>query len=630
MKRTLSVILSLTLLLTLCVPALAADSAVGSTLRLEETSGTVTVKTSAGQSKSVVKSMRLYNGYTIETGASSSAFISLDDARAVKLDANTKVEIAKSGKKLEVSLTAGNLIFDVRQPLAADESLNVRTTTCITGIRGSFGWVGLNDVALMEGHAGVTVPGANGWSVSRPLANGERVVIPEDGGAPVGAPITAADVPAFVVEAIMNDPALQAKIAAAMPTLDIAALIKSLPEKQAREAAAEKAAQQAADAALAAQNAAIAAEGEPKPVYTAAQPEKTPEEIAAERAARAEAREQRRQERQQQQAAQPQPQPMVFTALPSDQNLQTALNDTQYSIVRIPTVSAGNAPHQDYEDLNIPAGKTLEIYQINNLAQGSAYDAPSFTNLTNAGTLVIESGVRGTNNEYVTFSALNNRGTIEIGGNGAQVTLKLSAGASNNNSGTIKNEGTITLQSGGAASSGTLTNTGTINNDGTILIDGGATLANAAGATLTSSNAITLQSGGQLTNSGTLTIGGATGLVVTSSGGTITNTGAGKITVNSTLSLQGGTFNNSATLTIESSTDTQHGLFIYAGVTLTNTGTITNKGKIDNDSNNVTNSGTITNNGTFTNSGTITNSGSGAIVGAVTNINNGSVVNPQP
>ena len=57
MKKLISLILALSCLLTLTVPASAADSAVGTTLRLTETKGTVTVKTASGESKSIVKSM---------------------------------------------------------------------------------------------------------------------------------------------------------------------------------------------------------------------------------------------------------------------------------------------------------------------------------------------------------------------------------------------------------------------------------------------------------------------------------------------------------------------------------------------------------------------------------------------
>ena len=117
-KRLISLFLVLSLACSLSVPAAAAaDKAVASTLPLEETTGTVTVKTSAGQEKSIVAGMRLYNGYVVETGTSSTAFVSLDDAKAIKLGSSGKVEIRKSGGQLEIYLAAGELFFNVSEKL---------------------------------------------------------------------------------------------------------------------------------------------------------------------------------------------------------------------------------------------------------------------------------------------------------------------------------------------------------------------------------------------------------------------------------------------------------------------------------------------------------------------------------
>ena len=66
------------------------------------------------------------------------------------------MEIKKSGKKLEVSLTSGQIYFNVTEPLKVDESLNIRTSTMVTGIRGSFGWVNLTRMGLMHGHVTLT------------------------------------------------------------------------------------------------------------------------------------------------------------------------------------------------------------------------------------------------------------------------------------------------------------------------------------------------------------------------------------------------------------------------------------------------------------------------------------------
>ena len=280
MKRITSLLLALTLAFSLCVPALAED-ATGTTLRLEETTGTVKVKDAAGADKTARAGMRLYNGYTVETGASSSGYISLDDTKAVKLDASGKVEIKKNGKKLEVSLTAGQLFFNVTEPLKADESLNIRTATMVTGIRGSFGWVNGTEIGLMHGHVTLTCinPETSAVRVTE-VYSGEKVSY-EAGASSAAAdpelleidfvkePVTLEDVPAIVVEQVASDETLQAQLAeyaaeakaenAAAEVIDVKELVDSLETKQAAEAAAETAAQAEAAAAAAAQETAIAA-----------------------------------------------------------------------------------------------------------------------------------------------------------------------------------------------------------------------------------------------------------------------------------------------------------------------------------------------------------------------------------
>lgn len=280
MKRITSLLLALTLAFSLCVPALAEDAA-GTTLRLEETTGTVKVKDAAGADKTARAGMRLYNGYTVETGASSSGYISLDDTKAVKLDASGKVEIKKNGKKLEVSLTAGQLFFNVTEPLKADESLNIRTATMVTGIRGSFGWVNGTEIGLMHGHVTLTCinPETSAVRVTE-VYSGEKVSYEAGASSAAADPelleidfvkeaVALEDVPAIVVEQVASDETLQAQLAeyaaeakaenAAAEVIDVKELVDSLETKQAAEAAAETAAQAEAAAAAAAQETAIAA-----------------------------------------------------------------------------------------------------------------------------------------------------------------------------------------------------------------------------------------------------------------------------------------------------------------------------------------------------------------------------------
>ncbi len=123
MKRFIAMLLVVVLLAGACGMSAAAENAKGGTIRLEESSGTVTVSNAGGKVQTIRESMRLYNGYSVVTGLSSEAFVSLDDSKAVKLDASTKVEVKQSGKQLEVALVSGQLFFDVTKPLKADASM---------------------------------------------------------------------------------------------------------------------------------------------------------------------------------------------------------------------------------------------------------------------------------------------------------------------------------------------------------------------------------------------------------------------------------------------------------------------------------------------------------------------------
>lgn len=196
-RRISALLLAAVLCFTLVLPAFAADTAAN--MQLSKTTGTVTVTNASARTLSVKENMRLYNGYTVETAAASYAWINLDNAKLVKLDACSKVEIRKSGKKLEVLLKSGSIYGDVSQPLESDESMNIRTSTAIVGIRGTKFQVGhtapagsetgqLPDtlVSVMEGKVSVTTqntldsaaaPGAQPAIQTTAVAAGQTAVV---------------------------------------------------------------------------------------------------------------------------------------------------------------------------------------------------------------------------------------------------------------------------------------------------------------------------------------------------------------------------------------------------------------------------------------------------------------------
>ncbi|MBR5267332.1 MAG: FecR domain-containing protein, partial [Lachnospiraceae bacterium] len=133
-----------------------ADEAVASSMRLTKTEGTVSVTNKNGRDMGTMADMKLFNGYSLATAQASYAWMNLDDHKLVKLDAISEAEIQKKGKNLEVLLNSGNLLFNVSENLKSDETLNIRTSTMVTGIRGTCGWVKVVDssrtqVYILEG-----------------------------------------------------------------------------------------------------------------------------------------------------------------------------------------------------------------------------------------------------------------------------------------------------------------------------------------------------------------------------------------------------------------------------------------------------------------------------------------------
>lgn len=156
-KRMLSLLLVLALSLPSVFQVLAAEeSAVGTTVQLAKTEGTVSVTNANDRKATILKNMKLYNGYHVSTEEKSYSWINLDSTKLIKEDASSQVEIRESGKKLEVLLNSGNLFFNVTKDLEEEETLNIRTSTMVAGIRGTCGWVRVVDrwntyVYILEG-----------------------------------------------------------------------------------------------------------------------------------------------------------------------------------------------------------------------------------------------------------------------------------------------------------------------------------------------------------------------------------------------------------------------------------------------------------------------------------------------
>lgn len=205
----------------------AEDSATAASMRLMKTEGTVSLSDGNGKKISLFERMLLRSGYQMETKEKSYAWINLDDTKLIKMDAVSEVEVQKDGKQLEVRLNAGALFFNVSQPLGEDESLNIRVSTAVIGIRGTSGWVRILDpytaeIGILEGnvHCQVTDP-VSGQFKEGSIIGGEtvrcEVYLPETPGdkcAIIRRTFEVEDIPGFVLVDASPDTPLCEKVLA--------------------------------------------------------------------------------------------------------------------------------------------------------------------------------------------------------------------------------------------------------------------------------------------------------------------------------------------------------------------------------------------------------------------------------
>lgn len=253
LRLLLCFVLAFALVFSLLSAAIFAETATAADMRLQSTTGTVSLKNASGKSVSIREGMKLYSGYTLSTSSKSYAYVSLDSSKVVKLDASTKVQVKKSGSKLELLVSSGKLFFNVSAPLSSSETLNIRTSTMVTGVRGTSGVVsadgaGSSSVDIYDGAVTVnTVSGGESLTVTA----GESLTVAL--GAAEMAALTEDDIPGFAAVEIAADESLQERIESASG-LDVAGVVSGAQEKLASDEAEAEAAQAEADEAAEALN----------------------------------------------------------------------------------------------------------------------------------------------------------------------------------------------------------------------------------------------------------------------------------------------------------------------------------------------------------------------------------------
>ncbi len=183
------------------------------TMYLRRTEGQVQVSDDKAQSVEPMENLGLFSGYGVGTEAESYAWVDLDSVKLTKMDQESEIAITKEGKKLEIEVKSGSLFFNVTEPLAEDETLEIRTSNMIVGIRGTCGWVEVPDPEHLELHVleGVVEYWVDGWESGGLALPTGHVTIRSDGELEM-VPFDTEEIPDFVMEEISSDEELVLRI----------------------------------------------------------------------------------------------------------------------------------------------------------------------------------------------------------------------------------------------------------------------------------------------------------------------------------------------------------------------------------------------------------------------------------
>ena len=195
------------------------------TMRLLRYEGDVEILDKDGQPRFVLENVRFASGETMQTGSGSMASVSLDSAKIVTLDADTRVAFTQESSHLMLRLLEGTIFLDVQEKLDENESLDIQTSTMTIGIRGTMVCVSHSEdeqasrtqIMLLEGKTDLDYQDSSGSHRLLPLSAGQKADVQLSGGdggtvTPAVSQLSAGDIPALVRKMISEDPAIRQRV----------------------------------------------------------------------------------------------------------------------------------------------------------------------------------------------------------------------------------------------------------------------------------------------------------------------------------------------------------------------------------------------------------------------------------
>ena len=209
------------IILAAVILACTACGQKATTMQLVKTEGEVDVINDRGRSMDIFEEMGLYSGYHVDTRAKSQAWINLDSTKLTKMDEESQVEVKGDKGKLEMIVHSGRVFFHVTEPLDDGETLEIRTSTMLVGIRETCGWVEVPEenhmkVYLIEGtvECSIEPSGPEDEKISASVSGGDMADMRiTDGQAAITvSSYGSGDIPDFVLDEISGDELLASEL----------------------------------------------------------------------------------------------------------------------------------------------------------------------------------------------------------------------------------------------------------------------------------------------------------------------------------------------------------------------------------------------------------------------------------
>ena len=205
MISSIMVALLATSLLSSAAYASDTSSSTSRTVKIFRVDGSgVTMTKGTDKEFAARANIRLFDGYTVTTGADSNCYLLLDDGSLIKMDNRTKIQISKiSDNLLSISVLSGGLSVDAK-PQRPNRRIRVRVGNSALAIRGTF-FAAEN---LADGMAAYTM--FEGWGEVEGYELHAGQVMQVKGGPGGVAPPVPFDfsehASAFVLETILENP----------------------------------------------------------------------------------------------------------------------------------------------------------------------------------------------------------------------------------------------------------------------------------------------------------------------------------------------------------------------------------------------------------------------------------------